>query len=88
MPAHDRVLDSRLGRAHRAGQPARAVDKAEAPTSETHRQNTTQESKIDRRPFAEQSLEELRDRARELEIEGRSAMSKDELIAAVRQHAK
>ena len=47
-----------------------------------------QDSKIDRRPFAERSLEELRDRARELEIEGRSAMSKDELIAALRQHAK
>jgi Rho termination factor, N-terminal domain len=47
-----------------------------------------QDSTIDRRPFAERSLEELRDRARELEIEGRSAMSKDELIAALRQHAK
>jgi hypothetical protein len=47
-----------------------------------------QDTKIDRRPFAERSLEELRDRARELEIEGRSSMSKDELIAAVRQHAK
>jgi hypothetical protein len=48
----------------------------------------TQDSTIDRRPFAERSLEELRDRARELEIEGRSTMSKDELIAALRQHAK
>jgi hypothetical protein len=48
----------------------------------------TQDSKIDRRPFAERSVEELRDRARELEIEGRSSMSKDELIAALRQHAK
>jgi hypothetical protein len=48
----------------------------------------TQDSKIDRRPFAERSLEELRDRARELEIEGRSSMSKDELIAALRLHAK
>jgi hypothetical protein len=48
----------------------------------------TQDGTIDRRPFAERSLEELRDRARELEIEGRSAMSKDELIAALRQHAK
>ena len=47
-----------------------------------------QDDKIDRRPFAERSLEELRDRARELEIEGRSSMSKDELIAALRQHAK
>jgi hypothetical protein len=48
----------------------------------------TQDSTIDRRPFAERSLEELRDRARELEIEGRSTMTKDELIAALRQHAK
>jgi Rho termination factor, N-terminal domain len=47
-----------------------------------------QDNKTDRRPFTERSLEELRDRARELEIEGRSAMSKDELIAALRQHAK
>jgi hypothetical protein len=47
-----------------------------------------QDNKTDRRPFAERSLEELRDRARELEIEGRSSMSKDELIAALRQHAK
>jgi Rho termination factor, N-terminal domain len=46
------------------------------------------DSKIDRRPFAERSVEELRDRARELEIEGRASMSKDELIAALRQHAK
>ena len=37
---------------------------------------------------AERSLEELRDRARELEIDGRGSMSKDELIAALRQHAK
>ncbi|HEV8167087.1 MAG TPA: Rho termination factor N-terminal domain-containing protein, partial [Actinomycetota bacterium] len=48
----------------------------------------TQDSTIDRRPFAERSVEELRDRARELEIEGRSAMSKDELMAALREHAK
>jgi Rho termination factor, N-terminal domain len=48
----------------------------------------TQDSTIDRRPLAERSVEELRDRARELEIEGRSAMSKDELVAALRQHAK
>jgi hypothetical protein len=47
-----------------------------------------QHSKIDRRPFEDRSVEELRDRARELEIEGRSAMSKDELVAALREHAK
>jgi hypothetical protein len=47
-----------------------------------------QASKVDRRPFEERSVEELRDRARELEIEGRSAMSKDELVVALREHAK
>ena len=48
----------------------------------------TQDSKIDRRRFAERSVEGFRDRARELEIDGRSSMSKDELIAALREHAK
>jgi Rho termination factor, N-terminal domain len=47
-----------------------------------------QEAKVDRRPFEERSVEELRDRARELDIEGRSTMSKDELVAALRQHAR
>jgi hypothetical protein len=36
----------------------------------------------------DRSFEELRDRAPELEIEGRSAMSKDQLVAALREHAK
>jgi hypothetical protein len=47
-----------------------------------------QDAKVDRRPFAERSVEELRDRARELEIEGRSTMTKDELAAALREHTK
>ena len=59
---------------------------AEAATVRLFRAMATRRS--DRRPFADRSVEELRDRARELEIEGRSAMSKDELIAALRQHAK
>jgi hypothetical protein len=62
--------------------------KAEAPKIEARKQNDRQETKPDRRGFEERSVEELRDRARELEIEGRSTMSKDELIAALRQHAK
>jgi hypothetical protein len=41
-----------------------------------------------RRTYEERSIEELRERARELEIEGRSAMSKDELIAALREHSR
>ena len=47
-----------------------------------------QEPKIDRRPFEDRSLEELRERARELDIEGRSAMSKDELVAALRKQTR
>jgi polyhydroxyalkanoate synthesis regulator phasin len=42
----------------------------------------------DRRTYEERSVEELRERARELEIEGRSSMSKDDLIAVLRQHSK
>ena len=47
-----------------------------------------QEPTPDRRTYEERSIEELRERARELEIEGRSSMSKDELIAALRKHSK
>jgi hypothetical protein len=47
-----------------------------------------QEAQPDRRAYEERSVEELRDRARELQIEGRSAMSKDELVAALRKQAK
>jgi Rho termination factor, N-terminal domain len=47
-----------------------------------------QERTPDRRTYEERSLEELRERAGELQLEGRSAMSKDELIAALRQHSR
>jgi hypothetical protein len=47
-----------------------------------------QEPTPDRRTYEERSIEELRERARELEIEGRSSMTKDELIAALRKHSK
>ena len=47
-----------------------------------------QERTPDRRTYEERSVEELRQRAGELQLEGRSAMSKDELIAALRQHSK
>jgi hypothetical protein len=48
----------------------------------------TRDRAPDRRSYEERSLEELRERARELDIEGRSSMSRDELIAALRQHSR
>ena len=58
--------------------------KGDAQKAQARKQDTT----VDRRPFAERTVEELRDRARELEIEGRASMSKDELITALREDAK
>ena len=56
--------------------------KGDAPTAEPPKQD----GKPDRRTYEERSIEELRERARELGIEGRSAMSKDDLVAALRNH--
>jgi len=56
--------------------PAEDMPKAESPK---------QEGQTDRRTYEERSIEEFRERARELRIEGRSTMSKDELITAVRK---
>jgi hypothetical protein len=47
-----------------------------------------QERQPDRRTYEERSVEELQERARELQIEGRSSMSKDELVAALRKQAR
>jgi hypothetical protein len=58
--------------------------KTEAPKGQPPQQDRTP----DRRAYEERSIEELRERARELQIEGRSTMSKDELIVALRQHAR
>jgi hypothetical protein len=51
----------------------------------TKSQAPTQDRPADRRTYEERSVEELRERARELDLEGRSAMTKDELITALRQ---
>jgi hypothetical protein len=42
----------------------------------------------DRRSLEERSLKELRERARALQIPGRSSMRKGELVAALRNHPK
>jgi hypothetical protein len=59
-----------------------------ARTDAARSQPPTQDRPADRRAYEERSVEELRERARELEIEGRSTMSKDELVAALRKQAK
>jgi hypothetical protein len=59
-----------------------------AKTDAAKSQPPRQDRPADRRSYEERSIEELRERARELEIEGRSSMSKDELIAALRGQAK
>jgi hypothetical protein len=63
--------------------------KSRSAKSEAHNsQPPTQDREPDRRTYEERSVEDLRERARELEIEGRSSMSKEELIAALRKQAK
>jgi hypothetical protein len=59
-------------------------EQPQAPKAESPKQNR----KFDGRPYEERSVEELRERAGELQIQGRSAMNKDELIAALRNHRK
>ena len=65
-----------------------ATEPDEEPQPKPRKANGRPAAKVDRRPFEERSLDELRERARELDIEGRSAMGKDELIAALRKHAR
>jgi Rho termination factor, N-terminal domain len=65
-------------------QEQRDRERPQAPKAASPRQERTP----DRRPYEERSVEELRERAGELQVEGRSAMSKDELIAALRKHSR
>jgi hypothetical protein len=65
------------------------VAQPRASTSDTPKaEPPRQDGKPDRRTYEERSIEELRERAQELDIEGRSAMSKDDLVAALRGPAK
>jgi Rho termination factor, N-terminal domain len=81
VAAVESTVDERLRRAERE---QRDPEQPQAPKAESPRQNR----KFDGHTYEERSIDELRERAGELQIEGRSTMSKDELIAALRQHSK
>jgi hypothetical protein len=80
-PVH-RVED--LVQAAQADLEQQVREQPKAPEAEAPQQNR----KFDGRTYEERTVEELRERAAELEIEGRSSMTKDELIAALRNHRK
>ena len=80
------TVDERLRRAERE---QRDPEQPQAPTGDTPKaESPKQNRKFDGRTYEERTLEELRERAGELQIEGRSSMNKDELIAALRDHRK
>jgi hypothetical protein len=72
-----------------AEQKQRAPEQPQTPTGDTPKaESPRQHRKFDGRTYEERTLEELRERAAELELEGRSTMTKDDLITALRQHTK
>jgi hypothetical protein len=73
-----------LVQAAEAKQEQQDPEQPQAPKAESPQQIR----KFDGRTYEERSIEELRERAAELQLEGRSAMNKDELIAALRQQAR
>ena len=86
VAAVESTVDERLRRAERE---QRDPEQPQAPTGDTPKaESPKQNRKFDGRTYEERSVEELRERAAELQIQGRSAMTKDELIAALRDHRK
>jgi Rho termination factor, N-terminal domain len=73
-----------LVEAAEAEQEQRDLEQPQAQKAESPKQNR----KFDGRTYEERSIDELRERAAELQVEGRSSMNKDELIAALRNHRK
>ncbi|MDX1660836.1 MAG: Rho termination factor N-terminal domain-containing protein [Gemmatimonadota bacterium] len=62
---------------------ARTVNKQRRQEGKTENE-TTQGTGNPNTPLDERTVEELRNRAEELDIEGRSDMDKDELVSAIR----
>ncbi len=86
VAAVESTVDERLRRAERE---QRDREQSQAPTGDAPKaESPRQNRKFDGRTYEERSIDELRERARELQLEGRSAMNKDQLIAALRDHRK
>jgi Rho termination factor-like protein len=86
VAAVESTVDERL---RRAEQEQRDPEQPQAPTWDTPKaESPKQNRKFDGRTYEERSIDELRERAGELQIEGRSTMNKDQLIAALRDHRK
>ena len=86
VAAVETTVDERL---RRAEQEQRDPEQPQAPTGDTPKaESPKQNRKFDGRTYEERSIDELRERAGELQIEGRSTMNKGELIAALRDHRK
>jgi hypothetical protein len=93
VAAVETVVDERLRQvedlveAAQAEQDQRDRERPEQP-QDPKAESPKQDRKFDGRTYEERSIDELRERAGELQIQGRSAMNKDELIAALRRHSK
>jgi hypothetical protein len=86
VAAVESIVDERLRRAERE---QRDPEQPQAPTGDTPKaESPKQNRKFDGRTYEERSIDELRERAGELQIQGRSSMNKDELIGALRDHRK
>jgi hypothetical protein len=93
VAAVETAVDERVRQVEDLAEAAEAEqDRRDRERPEQPQVPTEEAPKQDRGPdgptHEERSVEELRDRARELQIEGRSAMSKDELVTSLRKQAK
>lgn len=86
---YDKIKDSQLKRGAskgRAKEIAAATVNKERREEGRARNKTTKGTGNPKEPLEERTRKELYNRARELDIQGRSQMKKSELISAIRKH--